>query len=161
MAPRTRAMITTNRTMLPASGFSFWGVFTCWSILLDIHSSSAPRGSNCGGRRSVRGRTLFAFDDCNTGAGANTCCTCSNHSLCVLEGPHAAGRLDAQVRTHGAPQKGDIFDGGAAAVEARGGLDEVGPGLHGRFAGQDFLVVAEQAGLDDDLEDRLPGVDGL
>src|SRR5919205_1421781 len=161
MAPRNRAIITTKRMMLPAKLFSFWGVFTCWSILLDIHSSSAPRGSNCGSRRSVRRRTLFAFDDCNTGAGANTCCTCSNHSLCVLEGTHTAGGLDAQVRAHGTPQQGDVLHCGAAAVEARRGLDEVGPGLHGSLARQDLLVVAEQGSLDDDLQDGLPGVHGF
>src|SRR5919205_4668334 len=129
MAPRNRAIITTKRMMLPAKLFSFWGVFTCWSILLDIHSSSAPRGSNCGSRRSVRRRTLFAFDDCNTGAGANTCCTCSNHSLCVLKGPHTAGRLDAQLRAHSAPHQRDVLHGGAAAVKARGVLDEIRSGI--------------------------------
>ena len=45
-----------------------------------------------------------------------------------------------------------MLDGGSAGAESGAGLDEVGLGLHGDFAGGGNLLVVEKAGLDDDLD---------
>jgi len=50
--------------------------------------------------------------------------------------------------------------GSAAAGKPGGGLDEIGAGLFGEQAGDGLLLVGQQHGLDDDLDDRAARVGG-
>lgn len=54
-----------------------------------------------------------------------------------------------------------VFDRRAAGAESGGGFDEVNARLHAEFAGPDFLVVREQARLEDDLAERVRFPNGL
>ena len=83
-----------------------------------------------------------------------------DHAQGDLVGADAARGLHAHGEPHGLPHEGHIGLRGAAGGEARGGLHEVEASLPGQLAGADLLGVAQQAGLQDDLEDPQ-GRDGL
>lgn len=78
------------------------------------------------------------------------------HSFEVVVGANAAGGFDAKMGADGCPHESDVGGGRAGLGETGGGLDEVGAGLFRGLAGGDLLLVVQESGFEDDLEDGSP-----
>ena len=106
-----------------------------------------------GGRLSrTDGEWPSVGDDGDSGGAAETVGAGLDHGDGSLAIADAAGRLDLDARARRALHEADVLESRAGGAEARAGLDEVSPGLGGETAGANDLVVAQVAGLEDDLE---------
>ena len=95
---------------------------------------------------------LYCAEDNDRGAGADPARPCLDHRLGVGECPDAACGLDADSRAHCLPHQRDIGEGGSGAPIAGRGLYKGRPGLDGKKAGADLLLLRKVARLDDDLD---------
>ena len=77
-----------------------------------------------------------------------------DHLLRVGGGRDAARGLDAELVVDRLGHQRDVVRRGAALGEARGGLDEVGAGAAWRRRTRRLLLVGEERGLEDHLEQR-------
>ena len=73
----------------------------------------------------------------------------------ILHGGDTAGSLDLAAPPDMLGKQRNVMEGRTAGREAGGGLDEVGTGLGHNVAHLDLLLLGQQAGLDNDLEDLI------
>ena len=93
---------------------------------------------------------------CSTaGASPEAVCAEVEELLDVLDGGDAARSLDLAATRNVLCEQLNVVEGRTAGGEAGRCLDEVGTGLGHDVAHLDLLVVGQQAGLDDDLQDLV------
>ncbi len=73
----------------------------------------------------------------------------------IVEGGDAAGSLHLYIGTDVLGEQLDVSEGGASLGETGGGLDVVSASLGHQLAHGDLLLVGQQAGLDDNLQDLV------
>src|SRR5262249_25188971 len=119
-------------------------------------------GWGVGGARASRGGppppagrgTMLPQRDAHAGGGPDAVGAGGEHRFGLLARADASRRFDPHRRSHDLADLADVLHRGAARAEARARLDEPGPGLPRDLGRLRDLVAREQAGFDDDLDDR-------
>ena len=99
---------------------------------------------------SVVGQALGELDDSGS---AQAVGSQFDELLSILQGGDAAGGLDLHMGGNMLGEQLHIGKGSAGGGEAGGGLDIVGAGVGHALAQGDLLLIGQQTGLDDDLQD--------
>jgi hypothetical protein len=133
------------------------------SSSVHIGPCSAPRPVGGHGRARHRARTAGSvlIEDRLRLRGADPRDAQRHHRQQVVEGPHAAGRLDLHALGDGAAHERQVGVRRAAGSEPGRRLHEVGAGGLGETAGAHLLLIGEVRVLEDDLDDRARGVGDL
>ena len=98
---------------------------------------------------------LLAVQDLDGAGGAQTVCAEGEELFHIVHGGDAASSLDLAAACHALDHQLDVVEGCACGGEAGAGLDVVSACLADDVTHPALLVVGQQAGLDDDLQDLI------